>query len=174
MLFRSDGDRCLDHLDTTTTSPIAQIYTVSALTQFAARERRNSLQRLLTMAGPAASFEVRRQLDHNTTGWAIDTALYALTGHRIAIGPGIDEEWLRLSPCLPVSPGRLAVCGLTQDGCRTDLWLDGGTDAPPIHDESRDPFVQTPLLPGQAWTRLTVHLHSAPGSERRKIGRAHV
>jgi hypothetical protein len=161
-----DGDRCIDELWSSSTSPLTQIYTVQALTQFAARESRAALQRLLAMAGPCAAFERNGHVDCDTTGRAVDAVLFALTGHRLAIGPGIDEDWLRLSPCLPTTTGRIAIRGLTQDGCRADLWLDGGSGTPPVVDAAQDPFVACSIDPGQSWTRVTVQLHAAPSSHR--------
>src|SRR5262249_27070729 len=58
------------------------------------------------------------------SGAAVDAALYAVTGQRLATGPDLDQDWLRLKPALPAGTSCIACRGLAQDGCLTDLWVD--------------------------------------------------
>lgn len=128
------GDRVADRAGAGATSPFAQALGLAALAQFEGAEREAALARLLAMASPAATFErPGGGLDLLATGAAVDAALFAVTGHRVANGPGVDERWLRCRPALPPGCRRFACRGMRQDGHELDLWVDrleGSADGP--------------------------------------------
>jgi hypothetical protein len=64
------------------------------------------------------------------TGAAVDALLFAITGLRLATGPGIDEDWLRIRPALPPGVRRVVLRGLRHDGWRADLTLERRTGPP--------------------------------------------
>lgn len=52
---------------------------------------------------------------------ALDALCFALTGVRLATGPGIDEDWIRLRPYLPPGATFVRVANLRHDGWSLDL-----------------------------------------------------
>lgn len=64
----------------------------------------------------------------------LDALCFALTGVRLATGPGIDEDWIRLRPYLPPDATFVRVANLRHDGWRLDLAVERRRGAP-THDE---------------------------------------
>jgi len=54
----------------------------------------------------------------------LDTALFAITGVRLATGAGVDEGWLRLRPWLPPDTEHAQLRGVHAEGVRFDLAIE--------------------------------------------------
>ncbi len=96
-------------------------------------------------------------------GRELDSMLFALTGLRLATGPGVDSQWIRLRPHLPVGIDRIRIDGLATDGyaiaCTIERELAAGRgqsqQALPRH---RGSFEVTRRRGSASWRQLVVHL----------------
>lgn len=71
----------------------------------------------------------------------LDTALFAITGVRLATGAGVDEGWLRFRPWLPANCDRVRLRGLHAEGTPFDLEVERRRGALAA-DESNDEFAE--------------------------------
>ncbi|MEQ1634533.1 MAG: hypothetical protein ABL997_19280, partial [Planctomycetota bacterium] len=89
--------------------------------------------------------------DPHRAGLAIDAVLFAATGMRMATGPGMDEAWTRLRPCLPTGIDRIAVRGLVHDGHACEFEYERR------HDEHVGRYTLRREGDGKGWRQLVVH-----------------
>lgn len=90
--------------------------------------------------------------DPVAAGRRLDALAFAATGIRLASGPGVDERWMRVRPCLLPGTRELRYRGLGGDGWRLELGavLDGETVT-----------LRARLSPGDepsTWRQLVAHL----------------
>lgn len=88
-------------------------------------------------------------------GRRLDAAMFALTGSRIATGPGLDAQWMRLRPCLPRGIARMRVEGLSLDGFACAFEFEADANDP---TRTRGVYRIDARTPRQAsWRQLVVH-----------------
>ena len=88
-------------------------------------------------------------------GLRLDATMFALTGLRIATGPGLDSQWMRLRLRLPRGVARMRVEGLALDGWKCSFDFESALDDPTSH---RGVYRVESHGPHQAsWRQLVVH-----------------
>ena len=149
------------------------IYSLVARTEFEQSTRADAIDAVLFAATPNATFQSNGELDPLATGAAVDAVLHALTGQRLAIGPGLAEDWLCLSPMVPRRARYLAVRGLAQDGVVCDLFVDRGNLDSPADRSPATTDWQATAANGNGWTRVSVVLQKAPAKTRLLVMHLH-
>lgn len=107
------------------------------------------------LADALAEMLTTREPTDDDPGRRLDAAMFALTGSRIATGPGLDAKWMRLRPCLPRGIARIRVDGLSLDGwtCAFEFEVDDGASG-----RTRGVYRVESRLPRLAgWRQLVVH-----------------
>lgn len=133
-----------------------------------ATEGAHSLDRLVAAAqfGAIDAGELTARLASGVgddPGRELDAMLFALTGLRLATGPGVDAQWIRLRPHLPHGIDRMRIDGLATDGyaiaCTIEREMAAARgqsrQALPRH---RGSFEVTRRRGSASWRQLVVHL----------------
>ncbi len=134
------GDASISHTlaPPPTTTSVPQTLMLPALATIAITQFEGDLEselatllRLMTAAAVADNDDATASpFDPLGLGAAVDALLFALTGVRMATGPGIDEDWLRLRPHLPPGGRWLRLRGLRHDGWCGELTVARQIGAP--------------------------------------------
>lgn len=96
-------------------------------------------------------------------GRELDAVLFAITGLRLATGPGVDAQWLRLRPRLPAGFDRMRIDGLALDGYAIAFTFEhsaqiGPRPADDASQRHRGTFTVTQKGGAASWRQLVVHM----------------
>ena len=96
-------------------------------------------------------------------GRELDAVLFALTGLRLATGPGVDAQWLRLRPRLPAGFDRMRIDGLASDGYAIAFTFERSAQVGPqpvagATQPHRGSFTVTQQGGSASWRQLVVHM----------------
>lgn len=105
-------------------------------------ERAHELEAACTAAVDAPS----------SAGQRLDALAFAATGLRLATGPGLDERWTRVRPCLLPNTRELRLRGLRADGFAVDLAAERDGDAVVLRARL------SPETEPATWRQLVAHL----------------
>ena len=100
-------------------------------------------------------------------GALLDTAIFAVTGLRLATGAGVDEDVVRVRPWLPPNHDHLRLLGLRVDGASLDLDLSQRT-GPCCGDEANEPAL-VGLRDAAPRLRVRLALVATPGNSPRTV-----
>jgi hypothetical protein len=175
-LLVATEDRLLRHLRTVIAEDPAAASAASAATPFlpfaiafelsAASQVDDEAARTRCWNAMLAAHDAER-LPAAPAGALLDTAMFAVTGLRLATGAGVDEDLVRVRPWLPPHHDHLSLRGLSVDGASLDLELSQRTGLL-CRDEADEPALVD--LPDAApRLRVRLALVATPGGCPRTV-----